>query len=179
MAGSTVVVGNPSPEAAIRALGKQVNNIITDLATIRGAGSDSVVAVTELITDHATFKTAVDQIETLVEELHDDHATNKTIIDELKTDYTALLADVTAIRNAVLAITAKLDADGGVTDTNYASTTNPAALTATAIAASSAATLTAPKPASAPATLSASAPSATAVDEAGDLIAAAVTLVGE
>lgn len=41
----------------------------------------------------------------------------------------ALLTDVTALRAAVLAITAKLDADAGVTDGNYASTCNPAALT--------------------------------------------------
>lgn len=41
----------------------------------------------------------------------------------------ALLADITAVRAAVLLITAKLDADAGVTDTNYASLCNPAALT--------------------------------------------------
>jgi hypothetical protein len=55
----------------------------------------------------------------------------------------AVLADNTALRASILAITAKLDvltaklnADGGVTDTNYAtdfaSATNPAALTLTA-----------------------------------------------
>jgi len=43
----------------------------------------------------------------------------------------AVVADLTAIRAAVLLITAKLDADGGVTDTNYAATCNPAALTTT------------------------------------------------
>ena len=43
----------------------------------------------------------------------------------------AILADLTALRAAIVAITAKLDADGGVTDTNYAATTNPAALTIT------------------------------------------------
>lgn len=109
--------------------------------------------VNELRADHATFKTAADAVETLIEELHDDHATNKTLMDELKTDYTALLADVTEVRSKLIATHAKLDLDGGVTDTNYAATNNPAALTATAIAASSAATLTAAKPASAPATL--------------------------
>jgi hypothetical protein len=36
--------------------------------------------------------------------------------------------DLAALRAAIVAITAKLDADGGVTDTNYAATTNPAAL---------------------------------------------------
>lgn len=41
----------------------------------------------------------------------------------------ALLADVTALRTAILAITAKLDADGGVTDADYAATCDPAALT--------------------------------------------------
>lgn len=43
-----------------------------------------------------------------------------------------LLADNTALRASIVAITAKLDADAGVTDTNYAATTNPAALTLTA-----------------------------------------------
>ena len=81
-------------------------------------------------------------IKELLNELQADHATNKTVIDELKTDYTALLADVTAIRTSLIATTAKLDADATVTDANYGSLNNPAALTATAIAASSAATLT-------------------------------------
>lgn len=36
--------------------------------------------------------------------------------------------DLAALRASLVAITAKLDADGGVTDTNYAATTNPAAL---------------------------------------------------
>lgn len=44
----------------------------------------------------------VNEVSPLAAELHADAATNKTLIDELKTDYTALLADVTAIR-AVLA----------------------------------------------------------------------------
>jgi hypothetical protein len=50
---------------------------------------------------------------------------------EIRPLLTTILADLTALRAAVVAITAKLDADGGVTDTNYASTTNPAALTTT------------------------------------------------
>lgn len=40
--------------------------------------------------------------------------------------------DLVALRASIVAITAKLDADGGVTDTNYAATTNPAALRTTA-----------------------------------------------
>lgn len=36
--------------------------------------------------------------------------------------------DLANLRAAFVALTAKLDADVGVTDTNYASTTNPAAL---------------------------------------------------
>lgn len=139
-----------------------VNELQTDHATNKTTIDECRTAIVELIDDHATFKTAVDQTETLIEELHDDHATNKTFMDEVKTDYTALLADVTAIRTAVLAITAKLDLDGGVTDTDYAATCDPAALTATSIAASPAATLTAAKPASAPATLAAGDPTASA-----------------
>ncbi len=53
------------------------------------------------------------------------HADDKALL-------TAMLADITALRAAILLITAKLDADAGVTDTNYAATTNPAALTVTA-----------------------------------------------
>lgn len=59
------------------------------------------------------------------------------LCNELKTDYTALRVDVAAIRTALVGVTAKLDADGGVTDTNYASTLDPAALTSSTIAASS------------------------------------------
>jgi len=40
-----------------------------------------------------------------------------------------MLADITALRASIVLITAKLDADVGVTDVNYASLTNPAALT--------------------------------------------------
>lgn len=43
----------------------------------------------------------------------------------------AAQADLAALRASIVAITAKLDADAGVTDTNYAATTNPAALTLT------------------------------------------------
>lgn len=42
-----------------------------------------------------------------------------------------MLTDLTALRAAIVAITAKLDSDGGVTDTNYASTCDPAALETT------------------------------------------------
>ncbi len=44
----------------------------------------------------------------------------------------ALYTDVAALRAALVAVTAKLDADGGVTDTNYAATCNPAALSSAA-----------------------------------------------
>jgi len=40
--------------------------------------------------------------------------------------------DLAALRAAVVGITAKLDADGGVTDADYAATWDPAALTTTA-----------------------------------------------
>lgn len=43
----------------------------------------------------------------------------------------ALRADVAAQKAAIAAITAKLDADAGVTDTNYAATCDSAALTVT------------------------------------------------
>lgn len=41
---------------------------------------------------------------------------------------TAVYTDLAALRAAVVAITAKLDLDATVTDTDYASTCNPAAL---------------------------------------------------
>ena len=44
----------------------------------------------------------------------------------------AVLVDLTAIRASFLLLTAKLDADATVTDVDYASLTNPAALTLTA-----------------------------------------------
>lgn len=53
-----------------------------------------------------------------------EHETERTILN-------SLLADVTALRTAFVALTAKLDADAGVTDVNYAATCDPAALTTT------------------------------------------------
>lgn len=44
-------------------------------------------------------------------------------------------ADLAALRASIVAITAKLDLDAGVTDTNYAATTNPVANTAVAFTA--------------------------------------------
>ena len=41
----------------------------------------------------------------------------------------AALADLSALRASVVGITAQLDADGGVTDTDYAANNDPAALT--------------------------------------------------
>ena len=40
-----------------------------------------------------------------------------------------IAVDLAAIRAAIVAITAKLDLDGGVTGTDYAATCDPAALT--------------------------------------------------
>ena len=58
----------------------------------------------ELRTDHATFKAAVDSL--------------RTLANELKTDHNALLV--------------KLDADAGVTDTNYAASHTTTAANASA-----------------------------------------------
>jgi hypothetical protein len=43
----------------------------------------------------------------------------------------AVVADLIAIRAAIVAITAQLDADAGVTDTDYAENNDPEALTTT------------------------------------------------
>lgn len=48
---------------------------------------------------------------------------------EFKRVMNAALTDLTALRTAITGITAKLDLDAGVTDTNYASLHDPAALT--------------------------------------------------
>lgn len=56
---------------------------------------------------------------------HTEHEQQRALIG-------ALLADVTALRAALVAVTAKLDADDGVTGTNYAATCNPPALTTVA-----------------------------------------------
>ena len=58
---------------------------------------------------------------------HSDVHELRALMDALFVDLTAIRTDLTAARAAILLITAKLDADGGVTDTNYASTCNPAA----------------------------------------------------
>lgn len=42
-----------------------------------------------------------------------------------------ILTDLTALRTAIVGITAQLDADGGVTDTDYASNNDPSALETT------------------------------------------------
>jgi len=115
---------------------------------------------TELRTDHATTKTSVDELKTLTDELHDDHAIFITLCTELELDLEAAVADITAMRAAIVGITAKLDADGGVTDTNYAATWDPAAQTSTVIAAPQVATITATKATAGPATITAAAPTA-------------------
>jgi len=46
----------------------------------------------------------------------------------------AVATDLANLRAAVVAITAKLDLDAGVTDANYAATCNPAAITAVPVA---------------------------------------------
>lgn len=50
---------------------------------------------------------------------------------ELRTELNKMVADITALRAAIVGITAQLDADGGVTDTDYAATNDPAAQTST------------------------------------------------
>lgn len=65
----------------------------------------------------------------------------RDVVNELQTDHATLLADITAIRNAVVGITAQLDADIGVTDTDFASSNDPAAITTASLTNSTAITL--------------------------------------
>lgn len=53
-----------------------------------------------------------------------DHAETQALLE-------AVLVDLTALRGAIVGITAQLDADAGVTDTDYAANNDPAALTVT------------------------------------------------
>jgi len=55
----------------------------------------------------------------------------KRVLRDMALDIKALVADAAALRASIVAITAKMDADAGITDVNYASTTNPVANTAT------------------------------------------------
>ena len=48
---------------------------------------------------------------------------------ELQFVLNSIVDDLTALRTAITGITAKLDADATVTDTDYAATHDPAALT--------------------------------------------------
>lgn len=102
----TVYVGSPQRHVVI-----EYNKLVDDAETIRGAASESVVAVTELMADHATFKTAVDQTETLVEELHDDHATFKSVVDDLKARLNQMyrLTNYAVLGNPTFAIDTNFD----------------------------------------------------------------------
>lgn len=99
--------------------------------------------ITGLGISTSALATALTNIGTLINELAADHATVKAFIDEIKVDNDATVADIAALRAAVVGITAKLDADSGVTDTNYASAWDPAAQTSTDISATAVGTLTA------------------------------------
>lgn len=94
-----------------------------------------VTVVNELVDDHATNKTTIDECRTAIVELIDDHATMVTLETELK-------ADIGTIATFQAALTAKLDADAGITDTDYAATLTEVA----AVTASPPATLTAGDP---------------------------------
>jgi Skp family chaperone for outer membrane proteins len=59
---------------------------------------------------------------------HFKHAPTQESI-EFKRVMNAVQADLAALRASIVAITAQLDADGGITDTDYAANNDPAALT--------------------------------------------------
>lgn len=59
---------------------------------------------------------------------HFSHAPSQEQI-EFKRVSNAILADMTAMHAAILGITAQLDLDATVTDTDYAANNDPAALT--------------------------------------------------
>ena len=82
MSGTTQSVkrqwGISSPLNAIRAFYTSINNIITDLETLRAVSAESNILIEELHDDHATFRTVVAELVT-------DHATFKAWGDRLKT----------------------------------------------------------------------------------------------
>lgn len=63
------------------------------------------------------------------------------LLNEVQTDHATLLTDIAAIRTGLVGVTAKLDADAGVTDTNYAATHDPAAISTASLSNSTAITL--------------------------------------
>ena len=91
--------------------------------------------ITKLGISQTALFQLLEDIVSVVNELRTDHATFKTVVDELVTD-------VGTIATFEAALTAKLDADAGVTDADYASTLTevvaptaaaPATLTAAAL----------------------------------------------
>ena len=106
----------------------------------------------ELHDDHATFKTAVDELNTLTDELRADHATFITLTNELHVDVDLVAASLEGAY-------AKLDADAGVTDTDFVAvhgrSGSGAANQAAAIGASDVATITAAEATAGPATITA------------------------
>lgn len=53
----------------------------------------------------------------------------KHVIGATQVDLAAAKVDLAALRAAIVGITAQLDTDGGVTETDYAASFDPAALT--------------------------------------------------
>ena len=108
----------------------------------------------ELVTDHATYKTAVDELNTLTDELRADHATFITLTNELH-------VDVDLNGAALEAILTKMDADGGITDTDYVAvhgrSGSGTSIQAAAVTASDVATITAAEATAGPAALTATA----------------------
>lgn len=83
------------------------------------------------------IKVMREEFNALVNEMDDlrtQYAAALTKLDTQATQINALRADVTEIRTKFLVLTAKLDLDAGITDTNYAATSNPVALTSVAVA---------------------------------------------
>ena len=115
-------------------------------------------AVEELIDDNETTKVAVDEAKVAVDDLIDRQAENKIALDELIDDHEAFRVLVAELVAWAETLAAKLNADGGVTDTDY-----DADITAEAPAVLSAGdptAITASKPTAGPDTLTAGDPDA-------------------
>lgn len=100
-----------------------------------------------LVIDVAALATLLATYRTWITEMASDHATFKTVVDEVKASVNALGVDAAARLTKYNATLAKLDADAGVTDTNYAATNPFAAPTFAAVSNSAPATLSSATPA--------------------------------
>lgn len=128
------------------------------LTLVRTTLVGSRTALVELIDDHATFKTAVDEGKTATDDLIARQGENKIAIDELIDDHAGFKALGDELKAWAVALTTKLNLDGGVTDEDYDAVI--AASVPETLSASDPTAITASSPTAGPDTLTAGDPDA-------------------